>query len=162
MVFLRIFLHSLKLPSKQAVFQLNRIGMDFTVIYMFLLMLLISTPSLVDRLSTASGTDENMNVLFFLIYFFIFFYLPLTIVAFLFIALIAYLGTGLAKLLRRKIRFPILWKLTVYTTTIPFMLYTVTALLFPLNDLWLSLYMLYSLVLIIKVITVYPKRKKRT
>ncbi|TMN22256.1 hypothetical protein [Lentibacillus cibarius] len=162
MVFLRIFLHSLKLPSKQAVFQLNRIGMDFTVIYMFLLMLLISTPSLVDRLSTASGTDENMNVLFFLIYFFIFFYLPLTIMAFLFIALIAYLGTSLAKLLRRKIRFPILCKLTVYTTTIPIMLYTVTALLFPLDDLWLSLYMLYSLVLIIKVITVYPKRKKRT
>ncbi|MFD2761326.1 hypothetical protein ACFSUO_10120 [Lentibacillus juripiscarius] len=162
MVFWRMFVDSLKLPAKQAMFRLNRIGMDFTVLYMFILMVVVSVPSFTNRLQDVDGPGNSMNLLFFLIYFFIFYYLPLTIMVFLFISLIAYLGTGLAKFLWRKIRFSILWKLTVYTTTIPFILYMAAGLIFPLGDLWLSVFMIYSLVLILKIITVYPKRKKRT
>ncbi|WP_382393711.1 hypothetical protein [Lentibacillus juripiscarius] len=157
-----MFVDSLKLPAKQAMFRLNRIGMDFTVLYMFILMVVVSVPSFTNRLQDVDGPGNSMNLLFFLIYFFIFYYLPLTIMVFLFISLIAYLGTGLAKFLWRKIRFSILWKLTVYTTTIPFILYMAAGLIFPLGDLWLSVFMIYSLVLILKIITVYPKRKKRT
>ncbi|RYG73368.1 hypothetical protein EU245_06670 [Lentibacillus lipolyticus] len=162
MVFWRILINSLKLPSKQAVFQLNRIGMDFTVLYMFILIVFISLPSFTNKLQASGGPGSDMNLVFFFIYFFIFYYLPLVIMAFLLLSLIAYLGTSFAKLLRRKIRFSILWKLTVYTTTIPFFLYTAAALIFPLKDGWLSVFMIYSLVLVLKIITVYPKRKKRT
>lgn len=161
MIFLRTFLNSIKLPNKQAIFSLNRIGMDITVVYMFILLLFVSTPSLINQLTTANGPGTEMNVLFFLIYFFIFYYLPLTMIVFLYISLLAYVGTGISKFVRRKIKFSILWKLIAYTTTIPFILYTVVSLFFSINNAFAGLFILYTILFMVKIITVFPKRKKR-
>ncbi|SFB30050.1 Protein of unknown function [Lentibacillus halodurans] len=161
MIFLRTFLNSIKLPDKQAMFTLNRIGMDITVVYLFILLLLVSIPSFVDQLTSNSGAGADMNLLFLLIYFFIFYYLPLTIIVFLFISLIAFSGTGIAKLLGRKIRFSMLWKLSAYTTTIPFIIYTILAFFFSINHVFAGLFILYSFLFMVKMITVYPKRKIR-
>lgn len=161
MVFLRAFLHSVKLPKKNAMFTLNRIGMDITVMYMFILLLLVSIPSLIDRLTATGGASADMHLLLLLVYFFIFYYLPLTIMVFLLLSLIAYIGTGIARIMRRKVKFPLLWKMSAYTTTIPFIIYTVIALIFPVSDTLLWLFLLYSLLFLIKIITVYPKRKIR-
>src|SRR5699024_5451385 len=103
--FWRTFINSLRLPNRQAIFALNRISMDIAVLYLFILLLLASIPSLAEQLLTGEGT--GMNWLLLLVYFFIFFYLPLNIVVFLLISLVAYIGTGIAKLLKRKIRFSI-------------------------------------------------------
>ncbi|GAA0437135.1 hypothetical protein GCM10008983_12340 [Lentibacillus halophilus] len=161
MIFLRIFINSLKLPAKQTIFQLNRIGMDYAVLYLFILMLITSMPSLISRMQTAGEPGATMNPLIIIIYFFIFYYLPLTVMVVLLISLMAYIGTKTAKLLQRKITFPILWKITVYTTSLPFILFSVLALFFPLDDSWLALFVPYSLIFLLKIITVYPKRKKR-
>ncbi|MFD1040297.1 hypothetical protein ACFQ3N_18135 [Virgibacillus byunsanensis] len=161
MIFLNALLHSIKLPNKKAMFKLNRVGMDITVIYMFILIALVSIPSLINRLTATSGATNDMNILFLLIYFFIFYYLPLAIMVFIMLSVIAYIGTGIAKLLRRKIRFSILWKMSAFTTTIPFLLYTVTALVFTVNDVFLWIFLLYTIAFLIKIITVYPKRKVR-
>ncbi|WP_164670542.1 DUF1189 family protein [Virgibacillus doumboii] len=161
MIFLQVFLKSIKLPNKQAMFKLNRIGMDITLIYMFILMLIVSIPSLVDRLTATSGPSADLHLFLLLVYFFIFYYLPITLMVFAMISLIAYIGTLIAKLLRRKVRFQILWKMTAYTTTIPFLLYTIIALIYPIEATYLWLFLVYSLLFIIKIITVYPKRKKR-
>lgn len=159
MKFWRTFINSLRLPNRQAIFALNRIGMDIAVLYLFILLLLASIPSLAEQLLTGEGTGMNWLLLF--VYFFIFFYLPLNIVVFLLISLVAYIGTGIAKLLKRKIRFSILWKLVVYTTTIPFLLYTTLAFFFRINDVLTGLFILYTFLFMIKIITVFPKRKPR-
>ncbi|WP_382401437.1 hypothetical protein [Lentibacillus salinarum] len=159
MIFLRTFLNSIKLPNKQAMFKLNRVGMDITVVYMFILLLIVSIPSITNQLTTGAGAQ--MNLLFFLIYFLIFNYLPLTMIVFLFLTLMAYIGTGITKLLRRKVRFPMLWKLTAYITTIPFLLYTALAFFFAIGDVFAALFSLYTFLFLIKLITIYPKRKKR-
>lgn len=161
MVLLQTFINSLKLPNKQAMFKLNRVGMDVTVIYLFILILLISVPSLTSQLTTDDSAGAVISFPVFLIYFFIFSYLPLTIAVFLYISLLAYAGTGIAKLLNRKIRFSILWKLNAYTATIPFMLYPIAAFFFPITDVFLVLFILYSFLFMLKMITVYPRRKKR-
>ncbi|MFD2752134.1 DUF1189 family protein [Virgibacillus siamensis] len=161
MIFLQAFLHSIRLPKKQAMFKLNRIGMDITVVYMFILIFIISLPSFVNRLTSAEGLGADMPFLMHLVYFFMFYYLPLTIMLFLLISLIAYVGTLIAKALNRKIRFSILWKMTAYTTTIPFLVYAIVAMIFPVSDSYIWIFIIYSMLFIIKIITVYPKRKKR-
>ncbi|WP_188455423.1 DUF1189 family protein [Virgibacillus oceani] len=162
MIFLQAFSESIKLPSKQAVFKLNRIGMDSTVVYMFILLFLVSIPSLIDRAAASNGPGADMNLFFLLVYFFIFYYLPLTIFVFVVLSAVAYVGTWISQLLHRKVRFALLWKMSAYTTTIPFIIYTVWAIVMPIDDNWLWLFLGYTFILLIKIITIYPKRKKRT
>lgn len=161
MILLQAFLNSVKLPNKQAIFKLNRIGMDITVLYMSILVLLVSIPSLVDRLTATAGASANMQLILLLVYFLIFYYLPLITMVLLLLSLVAYIGTGISRLMKRKIKFPILWKMSAYTTTIPFLLYTIIALIFTVDVMYLWLFLISSLFFIIKIITVYPKRKIR-
>ncbi|WP_099158995.1 DUF1189 family protein [Virgibacillus ndiopensis] len=161
MNFLQALSESIKLPNKQAVFRLNRIGMDTTVVYMFILLLLVSIPSLIDRIASSSGPGADMNLLFLLMYFFIFYYLPLTIFVFVMLSAVAYIGTWISQLLHRKVRFALLWKMSAYTTTIPFIIYTIIALIVPIDDNWLWLFLGYTFILLIKIITIYPKKRIR-
>src|SRR5690625_355730 len=153
MIFWYTFLESIKLPNKKAMFKLNRTGMDIAVVYMFILLLLVSIPSLIERITGVMSMD--IELFFLIIYFFIFYYLPLTIIVFILLSIIAYAAVGLAKLMKRKLRFSILWKMAAYTSTTPFLVYTMIALFFPISDklLWLSL--LYTLIVLIKIIYVF-------
>lgn len=160
MILWKTFLYSLQLPTKQSVFRLNRIPMDITVFYMFIMLFIVSIPSLIDRLTETSSIGSDMNIVFKLIYFFMFYYLPLTIMVFLLITLLAYLFTWIAKSMHRKLKLQIFWKMIAYSTTIPFILYTVIALIIPISDSYLLLSMVYTFVLLFKIITVYPRRKK--
>lgn len=161
MIFLHTFKHSIQLPRKEAMFKLNRTGMDIAVIYMFILLLFVSVPSLIDRLTATSGPATDLNLFFLIIYFFIFYYLPMTVIVFLLLSLVAYIGTVIAKLMQRKLRFSLLWKMSAYVSTVPFLIYTIIALLFPISDAYLWFALLYTLIFLIKIITVYPKRKIR-
>lgn len=159
MIFLRTFIESIKLPSKKALFKLNRTGMDIVVIYLAIILILVSIPSLIDQLTTSDGLSEQMNGLFFIIFFFIFYYLPLIVIVFSILSLIAYLGTKLAAIMGRKLRFQIIWKMCAFTTTIPFLIYTIIALFIPISNTFLWLSLLYTVILLIKMISIFPKRK---
>lgn len=161
MIFWHTFLQSLKLPKTEAMRNLNKIGMDITVVYMFLLILFISLPSFIQQLLNPSGLSMDINIFLFIIYFFIFFYLPLTIIIFVLISVLAYLCVGITNLLQRKLRFQILWKLIAYTATIPFLLYTMIALFYDLSMTFLWISLLYSLTLVIIMILSFPKRRIR-
>ncbi|MEC5425080.1 DUF1189 family protein [Virgibacillus sp. C22-A2] len=162
MIFLQAFVNSIKLPNKKAIFKLNRVGMDIAVIYMFILLVLVSIPSLIEQLTTMDGQSAELNLFFQSIYFFIFYFLPLVLIVFLLLSLIAYIGSGIAHLMRRKLRYSILWKMSAFTTTVPVILYTLLALIFPLSNTWLWLFFMYSIVFLILIISVYPKRRVRS
>lgn len=161
MIFIRAFLHSMQLPKKKALFQLNRIGMDITIVYMFILLAIVSVPSLIDSFLAPEGSFTQINAFFALVYFFFVYYLSLIGIVFVFLSIIAYIGTGLATLLKRKIRFAILWKLCAFATTIPFLLYTVIAFFHPVSRFFLWLFIAYIFLFLFKMITVFPQRKKR-
>lgn len=148
---------SIKLPNNQAMRNLNKIGMDITVIYMFILLFLASIPDLIHQLSEG----VNINVYLYIIYFLIFYYLPLLLIAFTFLSGIAYLCVGITNLLKRKLRFSILWKLVSYTTTLPILLYTIIALFYDVSITFLLVAIIYSLTLIIIIILSFPKRRIR-
>lgn len=159
MIFLRTFIESIKLPSKKALFKLNRTGMDIVVIYIAIILIFVSIPSFIDQLTTPGGLSERMNAFFFLIFFFIFYYLPLIVIVFAVLSFIAYLGTKLATLMGRKLRYQIIWKMCAFTTTIPFLIYTAIALFVPLSNTFLWLSLLYTVILLIKMILIFPRRK---
>lgn len=154
-------LHSIKLPQKKSVFFLNRIGMDMTVIYLFILLAFASVPALLEQISMNKQTDIQLHPFFLSIYFFIFYYLILTIIVFSIISLIAYVWTLVARLLQRKLRFAILWKMTAYSTTIPFLLFTFISFFYPVSHYFLLFSVFYIAIILLKIIFIYPKRKQR-
>lgn len=135
--------------------------MDVTVIYMFILLAIVSVPAFINQWTGAENLAAGMNFLFFTIYFFIFFYLPLTIIVFLFLSIIAFLGVIIAKWMRRKLRFSILWKMSAYAATIPAVIYTAIALFAPVSNIFLIVFILFIFFMLLAIISVYPKRKVR-
>lgn len=158
MQFWKTFLHSLRLPQKQAVFALNRTGMDIVVLYLFLLLIIVCIPSFIDQVRNPNSFLSNMNLVFLLIYFFIFYYLPLTLVVFTLLSIIAYIATKLALIMKRKLKYSILWKMSALSTTIPFIVYTIIAFFHPLNQLFLLISIAFMCMLLLKIILIYPKR----
>lgn len=159
MIFLDIVKNSFKLPSKNAMRSLNKIGMDYTVFYMFLLLLVASVPSFLDQLLSPSSGME-INLFLFIIYFFMFFYLPFVLIIFGLLSLLAYIALIIANIFERKLTFGLLWKLLAYTTTIPFLLYTAIALFYDFSVVYLAFSSIYSLILIIIMILSFPRRRK--
>src|SRR5699024_5867102 len=123
MIFWHVFSESVKLPNKKALFKLNRIGMDIVVVYLFILLFIVSIPSFFQQINQSNGYINDLNIVFQVIYFFIFYYLPLNIIVFLFLSLIAYIGLGISKLMRRRLRFSILWKMSAFSTTVPIIIF---------------------------------------
>src|SRR5699024_5875638 len=160
MVFIDVLVTSFKLPNKKAMFKLNRIGMDVVVVYLFILLFITSIPGLIEQLQITEGLTGRLPIVQKFIYFFMFYYLPLTIAVFIFISILAYLGVGLSKLMQRKLRYQIIWKLLAFTTTLPFIIYTIAAMIFPLSDRYLFFSIIYSVVLLFIMISKFPKRKK--
>lgn len=159
-VFLTIFIQSLQLPKQKAVFALNRIGMDITVVYMFILLAIASIPGLIEQIAS---NNDNMQVrtFFLLIFFFIFYYLVSVVMVFGALSGIAYIATLLAKFAGRKLRFGLLWKMTAFATTVPFVAFTILSFFLPLTNIFLTIATLFIFFLIIKIILIYPKRKLR-
>src|SRR5690625_6526482 len=104
--------------------------MDIVVIYLAILLFFVSIPSLIEQVSNPSGLGANMSLFSLMIYFFIFDYLPLLVIVFSFLSLIAYVATGLTKLMMRKLLFTVLRKMSAFATTVPFSLYALIDLFF--------------------------------
>lgn len=162
MIFWHVFKESLKLPRKKAMFTLNRTGMDIVVVYLFILLLFVSIPPLIDRINETQIANVDVKKFFRIIYFFIFYYLPLNVIVFTFISGIAYLAKGIAFVLNRKLHYSILWKMTAYATTIPFVIYTILALFFSISDSILWIGVLYTVLILIRLITIYPRRRSKS
>ncbi len=108
----KIFKHSTALPKRQAAFQLNRIGMDKIIFYLFALLAIASIPELIDQISQNEVSSAlYMKTFFFLIFFFIFYYLTLVVIMLTALSGIAYIGSLIATRTKRKVRYSILWKM---------------------------------------------------
>src|SRR5690625_949576 len=162
MTFWQTFLTSFKLPQKKATFSLNRVSMDIVVVYLFILLSIVSIPAFIEQIKNAHLMNVHVELFFLIIYFFIFYYLPLIIIVFGLISLVAYIGKVITKILQRKLHYSILWKMTAFSLTIPFLLYTIIALLYPISDKLLWLGLVYALFMLIKIMTIYPKRRQPT
>lgn len=159
MVFFHAFKESLKLPSKLAHFTLNRLGMDIAIIYIFILLSFVSLPAFIHQITEPIASIQHLNTVFLAIYFFIFYYLPLNVIVFITISLLAFIGKGFTTLLGRKLHYSTLWKMVTFSTTIPLLLYMILAFYMPLSYLYVLLAILFIFILLIRMILIYPRRK---
>lgn len=157
--FIGSFKNSLYLPKKQAAFYLNRIGMDITVLYLFLLLIMASLPALIEQIIHIDSASVTIHPFFWVIYFFIFYYLIFTTIVFMVVSIIAYLATILAKIMRRKLRYNIMWKMVAFSTTLPFILFTLFSLFFHVSYLFLTVTSIYIWFNIVMIIRIYPTVK---
>lgn len=160
MIFWKTFLNSIKIPQKQAVFKLNRVRMDIAVVYMFILIALSSIPSLIEQIKSNSTSETHVHTFFLLIFFFMFHYLVVNIGVFLLVSIYAYIGTKIAELTNRRLHFGILWKIIAFSTTLPFILYTIIALFISLPNIVLIAFFIYLFFILFKVISIYPSMKR--
>ncbi len=158
MIFWNVFKNSVRLPSKKAMFALNRVGLHIAIIYLFILLALVSLPSVVGYV-TNPDAFADINIIFAIVYFFIFYYLPMNILVFLGLSIIAYIGSWTAKWMDRKLHYSLLWKMSAFTVTLPLLLYSGAAFIFPVADGYIALSFLYSFTLLIIMISHYPKRR---
>lgn len=159
MTYYKAFLNSLKLPNKKAMFQLNRTGMDTAIIYVFILILITSIPEFITRITSSDQVITHMFI--YIAYFLIFYYVPLALMTLFALSVIAYLYTVFAKVVQRKLRFQIIWKLTAYATTIPLMLLTGIAFFTPIPVYFLLPALIWVTLLVTLMITSFPRYKKR-
>lgn len=155
------FINSLKLPQKKAVFTLNRIGMDIVVLYLFLLIAISSIPQFIQNITSLEQSATQIHPFFLSIYFFIFHYLILTTFIFITISLIAYLATLIARLMNRKLKYNIFWKMVGFSTTIPLIIFTVFSFFISESHLMLYLGIIYVFFNIFMIIRIYPNRKRK-
>ncbi|MFD1416203.1 hypothetical protein [Oceanobacillus jeddahense] len=161
MKFIKILKESFLLPQKKAMFQINRIAMDKIMIYLFILFMVVSLPELVSRLTNWTGLGGEMNIIFQLIYFFMFYYLILSILLLGIISLIAYISKGVVHLANRKLYYGTLWKLTACSVTVPLFIFTLISFIWSIPDWSLFIFFIYPLLLVTRMIFLYPQKRVR-
>ncbi|WP_080871904.1 DUF1189 family protein [Oceanobacillus timonensis] len=159
MKFIKIFKESLLLPQKKAMFQINRMEMDKIMIYLFILFMIFSLPELVSRLASWTGLGEEMNIIFQLIYFFMFYYLISSVLLLGVISFIAYIGRGVVYLANRKLHYGTLWKLTACSFTVPLLVFTFISFIWSIPDWYLFIFVIYPFLLLVRMIFIYPQRR---
>src|SRR5699024_8100473 len=135
-----IFIHSIKLPKRNAAFALNRIGMDKVIFYIFLLLVIASIPGLIEQIHT-NANDQSLQIqsFFCLIFFCIFYYLIMPEALLLGISLIAYRRSRIAALTKHKLRYSIRWKMAACITTIHIIIFTVMSFFIDVSIIFLSI-----------------------
>lgn len=159
-MYVKIFKHCLLLPKKDALFFLNRIPMEKTIIYILLLMHIAFLPNLIKFSADIFQQYENISYsLFFIgvlvLYpFLTVFIMVVSITAFSFLAFL------LAKMLKRKLAYQYFWKITAYAFTTPLMLYAVIETFSLTNTIFVLIPFLVWVYMTVKITLVYPKKTK--
>src|SRR5699024_4064887 len=105
--------------------------------------------------NNANAQSLQIQSFFFLIFFFIFYYLIMTAALLLGISLIAYLGSWIAALTKRKLRYSILWKMTACITTIPIIIFTVMSFFIDVSIIFLFIFITFFFILYLHIIFLF-------
>ncbi|WP_347861649.1 DUF1189 family protein [Salimicrobium sp. PL1-032A] len=150
---------SLRLPKKDALFQLNRKGMTDTIGYLFVLLLVLFIPSMYNAVTTFEQELQEVSRGLYIAQALVFY--PLLII-FLIIAGVSLLAGGglfLSKVLKRKLNYQQLWKMTAYALTLPLTFSTVSTYIGVAESVTVLLFFVPISFLLYKMIMVYPKRR---
>ncbi|MCA0972442.1 DUF1189 domain-containing protein [Halobacillus litoralis] len=150
-------LNSFRLPKKEAMFHLNRKGITHTIGYLFLLLAILFLP---DMIATIIRLDSDLTEVsrgLYLAQVFVFY--PLLIIFLIIVGVSIFAGAALVmkNLLRRKLAYQQLWKMTAYASTIPLILSVILKNLFVPNSISAILFFGIFGFLMYKMITIYPK-----
>jgi hypothetical protein len=151
--------NSLLLPKKSAVFRLNRISMRNTLVYMFFLIFLALLPDFVIEMFSSISSSQNSGIEVFILQLIVLYPLFCIFLGIVVISLSASIATAIKSLLKRKLAYQQLWKMTVYALTVPLIIYFIISWLnYNHWSIYLLLFVLHYSIMT-KMILVYPRRK---
>ncbi|MCT2535488.1 DUF1189 domain-containing protein [Aquibacillus koreensis] len=149
--------NSLLLPKKEALFRLNRISMRNTIVYVFVLMFLLLLPDSLMGMMESQNRPEGIDPSIFIIQMVVFYPLMILFVAITLVSVLAGFALLLKQLLRRKLKYQQLWKMTAYAMTIPFTIYAILSTI-GLDYGIVTILLIGGLYyLLYKMIVIYPK-----
>ncbi|MCD4838658.1 DUF1189 domain-containing protein [Neobacillus sedimentimangrovi] len=154
-------LNSFMLPRKKAVLNINKLNIGSSVTYFILLLFLVTLPDLIKLLINYNDQFGEMPRSVFFIQIVVFYPLQIIFLGLITITSIAVIGLVLNKLLERKLRFALLWKMAIHASTIPLFLYALINNLYSVNT-YISVFLILILFFILyKIILVFPKPKNK-
>lgn len=149
---------SLLLPKKKALFELNRVNMRDTLSYTVCLMSLLFLPDIIKMIMNADQVYKGSLYSAYIIQILVFYPFLILFFAVAGISILTFFSTIITKLVKRKLAYHYLWKITSYALTYPVLIYTVLKL-FHIDHVVLNQIPLINLFFITyKIILVYPKR----
>lgn len=155
---LKAFKCSIQLPGKRAMFQLNRMKMGGTLLYLFILLFIVTIPGGVRFiLSSDSGIGHNVPPTLFVLQYIVFDYLLFVFTGLCTISFVAAICLGISGFMQRKMAYRHLWKLAAYATTVPFLLYAIAIIFNVHSPIIPIVLLLLTLAILTRMISIFPK-----
>lgn len=159
MGFVHSFWNSIRLPKKEAMFQLNRTGITHTILYLFLLMILLFLPDMIGTIIRLDSSLTEVSRGLYLAQVFVFY--PLLIIFLILVGVSTLAGAAvlITKMLKRKLTYQQLWKMTAYTATMPLILSVILKNTPVTNGISAIVFFAVFFYVIYRMIIIYPKKK---
>ncbi|WP_251551029.1 DUF1189 family protein [Neobacillus muris] len=155
------FVNSLMLPSKKAVLKINKLKVSTSVFYFALLILLITLPDLIRLILSYDTQFSDLPRSVFIFQIVVFYPFQSIFIGILGITVAAAAGLLMNKWMQRRIKYALLWKMSLHASTTPLILYALVRNLYSINLVISIVLMLFVLYILYKMIAVYPKPKKK-
>jgi len=153
--FFRILQNCMRMPGKASVFALNRVSMRDTLLYIFILMLLSSVPDIIDLLVNGRFSNQTYESVLYL-QVFLFYPLYIIFIGIIAISLLSAAAYVIKTVMKRKLTYHHLWKLTAFSATVPLLLNAVFKGL-GYRNIWITVLLVVLLFFyLIKMIRVFP------
>ncbi|MFC4386728.1 hypothetical protein ACFOZ1_02785 [Gracilibacillus marinus] len=162
MSLLHILKLAIQLPKKQALFQLNRISMRDTLVYLFLLFFIAFLPNAFINVQQFDYAEQVVSYSQYLLQVIVTY--PFLIMFFVVsgVSILALPAWFLSIGLNRKLAYQQLWKMTGFALLFPIISYLILFYSPISNYIAASISGLLLYSLLCKMILIYPKRKKRS
>ncbi|MGM8216646.1 DUF1189 family protein [Bacillaceae bacterium W0354] len=156
---LTIFKSSLMLPNKDVLFRLNRVSMRDTMVYIIVLLFIMFLPDIIHTLAHfGDGDHDDLPTQLYIVQIVVLYPMLILFIMVAGVSLLSGIMIPIKNILKRKLAYQQLWKMTVYALTIPILFYLVLRI-FQVNYWLINIIpILFFVILMVKMITVYPKR----
>ncbi|PLR95532.1 DUF1189 family protein [Bacillus sp. T33-2] len=145
-------------PKKEAVVRLNKLDMKSTIIYFFILMIVMLLPVEIRLLFEGNQGNNSLYITQVLILspLFMFFY-GLAGITFL-----EGCSLVLSRLLQRKLKFQLLWKMNIFALTKPVIAGVLAQFIIGSSPVVTLIVFIILAVSIVRMVCVYPKSRERS
>lgn len=150
-------MYCLKFPKKEAILRLNRFDMRSTILYFFTLMFVMILPLEIKLLFDnypSNDVPESIYVVQVIILY------PISMIFFGLLGMSFLTGSALfvSKILKKRVKMQLLWKLITFSLTKPILAYTLANVFIGNNKIVNLIVFTMIIYYIIKMIIVFPKR----
>jgi len=150
------FIDSLKLPKKEAMKRVNKLNMKTTIIYLFFLLIIWALPIIIELLALKDNNDIPRDI--YIIQVLIVYPFLMVFLALVTITIVSFFGTLVSKAVKRKLKFQLLWKMSVFALTLPTLVYTLMYIIIGSNSFVNGGVLILFAFTLVRMILHYPKQ----